>query len=1144
MKSIVALFLCFLCIHEIHAQIYPFNRQIKGVELPSDVIFDIVQDTEGQIWFNTALGIYYSDSFFTYAIPDSIQNNLSKKVHLFKDNDGVIWVYNRSGNPKIYSYFRGEWQELILPEEIQGQAQIYFEFDVLNKPEGDNSYFLFLEEFIFASFKPGVWEKKDGNYQDLGAYHSFFENEKNVIFLFEKQSLELIGHDFFTFEFSGIETPDKIVHAAYDPESKRYFFLGNNFFASGSYPWEIERIHFRNFVKSDYILEKFAGMHIFQGNVFFYYDSQLHKYNIEKKRVNEISSFDELRTHNIYCSLLDREGILWIGTHRGLINFNSLKFINYSSPVFLDDEVTAMIKVAPGEYLLGFNNGLQEWSRNNLKTLYKDESLKGLPEIRITNFVKDKNGIVWFSGNNLGLGRYDTNSKSFSLTKNPHERFVNSVHVIGDSLFLISNRKLYLSSIQRIGSDHFENEISSKLLEKLNQRLVFLRKIGKLSDQRLVYMQGGNSITEKDKVFEGENFLLVIGYDYLEMEDHILFATETGLKSYKNGKLDFFQVGGEIIQRPVFGLMKDSSGYIWAGTDRGVFKIDEGKIKQYDISSGLSGSETNRGALLEGENGNIFIGTSKGLSIYNPIDEFDLPKIPIVAIDKIRLVNYPDNKIDLKKIPYSNNSVEIGYKAITFLQDAKLKVKYKLEGLHEDWQEIENPRSNLLVFNNLPSGKYKLELKTSIDGVNETDVVSSDTFIVLKPFYLQNWFLVLFSFTLFGIGFLIKSLTSSTKKAGALKLQIDEKTKEAFSTEDQFRNVWESSNDGLMLSTEEGKIISVNEALCKLVGIPANELESNHVAYLFNDPDFFKNGKLNPEASEGGLKGQNLNLEIRFPFKAGTKEIDYYSNELKSKIDGKTVYLSVFRDNTEKKKYQEGLKSAKRKAEEANRMKTSFLSNISHEIRTPLNGILGTTENIMLQRQNDSELLSQLEIIQESGERLLHTINSILDLSKIEANKIEVNLSKENINDFFAKILLPLKSLALKKGILISVKYQTQPFIGLIDSRYFEMIVNNIVGNAIKYTNRGLITIKIGGADQKLVLEVVDQGIGMSPEFLQKVFKPFEQESHGYGRTYEGTGLGLTITKNLINLMKGEIIVESEKDKGTKVTIYLPLGRN
>jgi PAS domain S-box-containing protein len=391
---------------------------------------------------------------------------------------------------------------------------------------------------------------------------------------------------------------------------------------------------------------------------------------------------------------------------------------------------------------------------------------------------------------------------------------------------------------------------------------------------------------------------------------------------------------------------------------------------------------------------------------------------------------------------------------------------------------------------------------------------------------------------------LIKSLTSSTKKAGALKLQIDEKTKEAFSTEDQFRNVWESSDDGLMLATEEGKIISVNESLCKLAGIPANELESNHVSYLFTDPDFFKNGKLNPEASDEDLKGQNINLEIRFPFKAGTKEIDYYSNELKSKIDGKTVYLSVFRDNTEKKKYQEGLKSAKKKAEEANKMKTSFLSNISHEIRTPLNGILGTTENIMLQRQNDPELLSQLEIIQESGERLLYTINSILDLSKIEANKIEVNLSKENINDFFAKILLPLKSLALKKGILISVKYQTQPFVGFIDTRYFEMIVNNIVGNAIKYTNRGLITIKIGSEDQNLVLEVMDQGIGMSPEFLQKVFKPFEQESQGYGRTYEGTGLGLTITKNLVNIMKGEIVVESEKDKGTKVTIYLPLGRN
>ncbi|RPA70208.1 PAS domain S-box protein [Cyclobacteriaceae bacterium YHN15] len=1143
MKNILALFLSFFCIQYIHAQSIPFNRQIRGVELPSDVVYDIVQDQEGQIWFNTALGVFFSDSFLTYPIPDSIQINLSKKVHIFKDSEGVIWVFNRVDDPKIYSYFMGKWKELILPKEIQEQTQIYFEFDVV-KREGKIAYFLFLENFIFISNEDGIWTKKDGNYLDLGTYHSFFDDGEKILLLFEKQSLVFNGNDFNPYKFSGLKIPNNIVKIIYDANSSRYFFLGNNFFASGSDIGKVEKIHFKNFIRSNYILEKYAGMQFSQGNVFFYYDSQLYQYLVEEDRIVEISTYDELKTHNIYCSLLDREGILWIGTHRGVINFNSLKFTNYGSSKFLDDEVTAMIKIAPEDYLLGFNNGLQLWSKGKVHTFYSDESLKGLPEIRITNFVQDKNGVVWFSANYLGLGRYEPSKQSLTLTKNPSERFVNSVHLIGDSLFLISNTKLYLSSIHKTGVEHFESEISSEVIEKADQRSIFLRKVGKLSDQRLVYMQGGNLIAEKDKVLEFEDFLLVIGYDYLELEGELLFATETGLKTYKRGKLDFFNIGGEIIQRPVFRLLKDSSGYIWVGTDRGVYKIKGEKIKQYDISSGLAGSEINRGALLEGENGNIIIGTSKGLSIYNPREEFDLVTKPFIAIDKIRLTDFPNDKTNLNKIPYTKNSVEISYRAVTFLQDAKLKVYFKLEGFHEDWQEINNPRSNLLIFNNLPSGKYKLSLKASNDGVNETEVISSDDFRVLKPLYLQNWFLVLFSLSLFGVGFLIKTLTTRNKQAGDLKLQIDEKTKEFLSTEDQFRNVWESSSDGLMLATDEGKIIAVNEALSKLVGVPVKEIESNNVSCLFSDPDFFQNERTRLVELYKDRKVQSVNFEIRLPFRAGAKEIDYYSSELKSKMDGKTVYLSVFRDNTEKKKYEEGLKAAKNKAEEANRMKTSFLSNMSHEIRTPLNGILGTTENIILQRQNDPDLISQLEIIQESGERLLQTINSILDLSKIEANKMDVNLTEININDFMAKILLPLKSLALKKGILISVKYHTQPFTGFIDARYFEMIVNNIVGNAIKYTNKGLITIRIGKNNQELELEVVDQGIGMSPEFLQKVFHPFEQESHGYGRTYEGTGLGLAITKNLVNIMRGEIIIESEKDKGTRVMINLPLWTN
>jgi signal transduction histidine kinase len=105
------------------------------------------------------------------------------------------------------------------------------------------------------------------------------------------------------------------------------------------------------------------------------------------------------------------------------------------------------------------------------------------------------------------------------------------------------------------------------------------------------------------------------------------------------------------------------------------------------------------------------------------------------------------------------------------------------------------------------------------------------------------------------------------------------------------------------------------------------------------------------------------------------------------------------------------------------------------------------------------------------------------------------------------------------------------------------MILNNLVGNAIKYSNEGMITIKLRGVDGNIEVEVIDNGIGIGEEFQKVLFRPFEQESNGYGRNFEGTGLGLTITKNLVDILGGSILIESVKDKGTKAKVILPLGK-
>jgi len=277
------------------------------------------------------------------------------------------------------------------------------------------------------------------------------------------------------------------------------------------------------------------------------------------------------------------------------------------------------------------------------------------------------------------------------------------------------------------------------------------------------------------------------------------------------------------------------------------------------------------------------------------------------------------------------------------------------------------------------------------------------------------------------------------------------------------------------------------------------------------------------------------------PFKNEYKTIELFCTLVDIKHGEDTVILSVFRDITEKKNNEIQLRKAKEKAEESNQLKSRFLSNMSHEIRTPLNGILGSAENLIITNQDRPELLSGLEIILESGERLLKTINSILDMSKIESRTMETRLEETNINDFISKILMPLKAAAMKKGLLLTAKFETKSFIAPIDKASLDMIINNIVSNAIKYSNKGLIQVKIRQLDQSIYIQVQDEGIGMSEDFLLKIFQPFQQESGGYARKFEGSGLGLSITKSLTDMLKGQIYITSSKGRGTTVTVTLPL---
>jgi PAS domain S-box-containing protein len=357
-----------------------------------------------------------------------------------------------------------------------------------------------------------------------------------------------------------------------------------------------------------------------------------------------------------------------------------------------------------------------------------------------------------------------------------------------------------------------------------------------------------------------------------------------------------------------------------------------------------------------------------------------------------------------------------------------------------------------------------------------------------------------------------------------------------------FRAAAENLGEGVIMTDLHDGIVYVNPRLEQLSGFPAVELLGRTVETSLILPEDRESYQQRGQERRQGVSEQYETRLLRKD--GGSFWAEVHSTPFRD-ASGKVVgALSAVLDVSDRRHTQEELVRAVDQAEDATRAKSAFLANMSHELRTPLNAIIGYSEMLQdeLTERDLKELLPDLGRVHTAAQHLLHLINDILDLSKIEAGRLELELTTFALAPMVRDVESTVQPLVAKNENTLSVSCPDDVGEMHADPTRLRQVLLNLLSNAAKFCEKGRITLDVRkGGEAAVVFTIADTGIGMSPEQMAKLFQAFSQADVAITRKYGGTGLGLAISRQLCRMMGGDVTVESELGKGSTFTIRLPV---
>ncbi|MCP4694204.1 MAG: response regulator [Desulfobacterales bacterium] len=823
---------------------------------------------------------------------------------------------------------------------------------------------------------------------------------------------------------------------------------------------------------------------------------------------------DSLSNDSVYSIYEDRNGTLWVGTDGGGLNrfvpgesggaAGRGRFIHYrhdpDDPRSLGhDKVKTIYEDRAGTLWLGTEGGLNRFNREEKTfTSYRhdpDDPLS-LSNNRIWTIHEDRAGAFWIGTDGGGLDRFDRETGRFHHYRHDPEN---------------------------------PRSLSNNLVISLHEDRAGALWVG----------TGGGGLNKFDR---------------------------------ENGTFTHYREKDGLPNDVIFGILEDKQGFLWFSTVAGATRFDPrtGACRNYDVSDGLQDNEFNTGAYHQSRSGEMFFGGGNGFNAFHPADVKDNPAIPPVVITDFQLFHQsvaPDGDGPLQKpvpatrgieLTHRDNVFSFEFAALDFTAPGKNRYAYRLEGFDEDWIFTDAGR-RFALYTNLDPGDYLFRVKGSNnDGVwNEEG--ASIKITVLPPWWKTTWFRA--SMLLLALGLVVggyrRRMRTIQRQKRRLETQVDEKTRDLGERVKELNCLYGVSD--LIVRPD----VSPEEILQGAVDLIPPSMRRPDIArarILMDDREYktadFKETAWKQTADVPILGARAGALEVCYLEEMPGGDESSFLEEERSLINAVAERLGGI---MEYKQAEEELRTAKEAADAANRAKSAFLANMSHELRTPLNAILGFSQLLAHGENLHAEQRENLAAIRRGGEHLLALINQVLDLSKIEAGRATLDKTNFNLHILLDETERLFRARAKSKGLALGFQRAPDaPRYVRADKIKLRQVLINLLNNAMKFTGKGGITMKIDSAPSRmekpwkeeknlqpsihhLQFSISDTGAGMAHDELTQLFEAFVQTRTGLA-SHKGTGLGLAISRKFIQLMGGEIEVESEVGRGTTFTFYIRAG--